>query len=78
MLHLDVRRKALRLKIVKKYLYGKEVYGWKYCMKYCLEKFGACSQSNLFMYLKESMIKDVPQFYKEVLQAWLQFLPQVC
>lgn len=29
------------------------------------------------MCLKESMIKDVSQFYKEVLQAWVQFLPQV-
>lgn len=48
---LKVRREALRLKIVKKYLYSKEIYGWKYCMKECLEKIGACSQSNLFMCL---------------------------
>lgn len=72
-----MRREALRLKIVKKYLYSKEIYGWKYCMRDCLEKFGACSQSNLFMCLRESMIKEMPHFYREVLQVWAQFLPQI-
>jgi len=50
LMDLNVRREALRLKVVKKYLYNKETYGWKHCMRDCLEKFGALSESNLFVF----------------------------
>ncbi len=32
----------------------------------------------LWMKLKSAMITGIPEFYREVLEAWTEFLPNVC
>lgn len=74
---LDVKRKAMRIKTVQKYLYGEIDYGWKSFFKYFLYRSGGCEESGLLMSWKKDMLEDLPEFYKEVFLAWGEFLPQI-
>lgn len=74
---LGVKRKAIRIKTVKKYLYDSEDYGWKHFFRVYLEESGGCEDNGLLMGLKRAMFEKVPDFYKEVLNAWAELLPNV-
>lgn len=74
LIDLEVKRKALRVKTIKKYLYDKGEYGWKGYMKDYLYKSGGCGEEGLFMAFKKPMIEIMPLFYQEVFSAWAEFV----
>lgn len=70
LIDLNIKKKAIRIKTVWKYLYDKVEYGWKYFFKECLYKCGGCGENGLLMSLRENMLKWIPSFYREVFEAW--------
>lgn len=74
---LEVKLKAIRVKRVKRFLYGEEGQGWKEFFRHWLHRSGGCGDYGLLMCLKPSMYAEVPAFYQEVFRAWAEFLPQV-
>lgn len=75
---IEIKKKSLRIKVVKKYLDEEEIGEWKETMKYFLGKCGVVNlgDSVLWMKMKEWMFKWVPDFYREVLKAWGLFKPE--
>ncbi len=73
------RKKCLRVKLVKKFLDEKIDTVWKKTMLYFLNKCGNFNlgESILWMKTKNWMWKDVPDFYKEQMSAWGEFLKNV-
>ena len=74
---LNIKRKAIRVKTVKKYLYGEVDYGWKNFFREYINQSSGCGETGLLMSLKKTMYESVPDFYKEVFSAWGEFLPHV-
>jgi hypothetical protein len=76
---VELKKKSMRIKVVKKYIDEEEKGEWKETMKYFLNKCGEVKlgDSVLWMKMKEWMLKGVPAFYKEVLKAWGFFLAKV-
>ena len=64
----DIKRKAIRIKTVKKYLYDSLDYVWKHFFKVYLDESGGCEDNGLLMGLKRKMCEKVPDFYKEVIK----------
>lgn len=77
LIDLDVKRKTVRVKTMKKYLHDKEAYGWKGFMRDFVDKSSGCGEEGVFMALKKPMIENIPLFYQEVLSAWAEFLVDV-
>lgn len=77
LIDVNVKRKAIRFKVIKKFLYDKVDYGWKGFMKEFLSKSSGCGEEGIFMALKSTMIENVPPFYKEVFCAWAELLQNV-
>lgn len=71
---IDTKRKAIRVKTVKKYLYDKVEYGWKGFFKDWIYKCGGCREHGLLMAFKKPMIERIPIFYQEVFTAWAEFM----
>ncbi len=74
---LNVKRNAIRVKTIKKYLCGKVEYGWKGYMRKYLNEGGGCGEEGVFMVLKKPMIGKMPLFYQEVFTAWAEFVVNV-
>lgn len=76
---VELKKKSMRIKVVKKYIDEEEKGEWKETMKYFLNKCGKVKlgDSVLWMKMKEWMFKEVPDFYKGVLKAWGFFLSKV-
>lgn len=74
---LKLKVKAIRLKVIVKYLRDCVNYGWKYFFKDHVNCIGRCGEHSLMMGFKKSMYEHVPYFYQEVFEAWTRFLPQV-
>lgn len=79
LMDVEQRKKSMRVKTVKKYLNREKMEEWKVIMKHFLNK---CSNLRigddiLWMRVKKGMIKGIPDFYKEVLEAWRDFLPHI-
>ncbi len=74
-----LRMKSLRVKIMKKFLDKDNRQEWKDGMKYFLNKCGGLNMGEeiIWMKLKEHMLKGIPEFYREVLGAWKEFLPTI-
>jgi len=74
-----LRMKSLRVKIMKKFLNEDNRQEWKDGMKYFLNKCGGLNMGEgiIWMKLKEHMLKGIPEFYREVLGAWKEFLPTI-
>lgn len=70
---LEVKLKAIRVKRVKRFLYGEEGQGWKEFFRHWLHRSGGCGDYGLLMCLKPSMYAEVPAFY-QVSRAWAEFL----
>lgn len=72
----EIRKKSMRVKVVKRFLNKDFKAEWKYVMKYYLNKCGDFNMNYdiLWMKLKQNMMTGIPDFYKEVLQAWAEFL----
>lgn len=74
---LGTKRKAIRVKTMKKYLCDKEEYGWKGYMRKYLKEGGGCGEEGVFMALKKTMIEKLPLYYQEVFTAWAEFVENV-
>jgi hypothetical protein len=74
---LSVRKTAIRVKMVRKYLFGELDYGWKRFFKEYLQEVGRMGDNGLLMSMKKEMLGNIPLFYREVFEAWGQFLPNV-
>lgn len=63
---VQLKKKSMRIKVLKKYLDEKEKGEWKETMKYFLNKCGEVKLGDgvLWMKMKEWMCKGVPDFYK--------------
>lgn len=70
LIDLEVKKKAIRVKTMKKFLCDKVEYGWKGFMKDVLDKSSGCGEEGLFMTLKKPMYEQMSLFYQEVLSAW--------
>lgn len=76
---VELKKKSMRIKVVKKYIDDQEKGEWKDTMKYYLDKCGnvKLGDSVLWMKMKAWMFERIPDFYKEVLKAWGFFLSKV-
>lgn len=72
----EIRKKSMRVKVVKKFLNEDFKAEWKVVMGYFLKKCGGFNMNEgiLWMKLKPNMITGISEFYKEVLEAWGEFL----
>lgn len=52
LIDLEVKRKAIRVKTIKKYLCDKVEYGWKGYMKTFLNEGGGCGEEGCLWLLK--------------------------
>lgn len=77
LIDVECKKKALRMKVVLKYLYDETVYGWKECFRRYLESVIGCGDFTLLMSLKRSMLEGLPGFYKEVLLAHTEYFVNV-
>lgn len=76
---VEQKMKSMRVKVVRKYLDDKNKDEWKKLMGFYLNKCGNFNlgKNILWMKLKSWMMEGIPQFYKEVLNAWRLFLTEV-
>ena len=72
LMDIETKKKAIRIKVIKKYLYEKTQYGWKYFCKKWLYQCGGCGESGLLMSMKPAMRRGIPEFYREVFEAWAE------
>lgn len=77
LLDIGTKKTALRIKTVKKYMMGRCNYGWRDFMTKYIEDVGGVGQYVWYMGLKQSMTAAIPEFYREVLEAWRKFLPKM-
>lgn len=77
LLDIEIKKAALRIKTVNKYLERSCKYGWKEFMGKYIEEVGGMGQHVLYVGLKQSMTVNIPEFYREVLDAWRRFLPKL-
>lgn len=77
LMDLEIKKAALRIKTVKKYLVGRWSYGWKEFLKKYVEDVGGIGEYGWYMGFKQSMTVGIPGFYREVFEAWRRFLPKV-
>lgn len=76
LIDVNVKKKAIRFKVIKKYLCDKVNYGWKGFMKEYLNKCSGCEDEGIFMAFKRTMIEDIPLFYREVFCVWAELIPK--
>ena len=74
LINLERRKKALRVKMVVRYLKDKRDHIWKVFLREAINKCGGCGESGVYMELKKGMLSGVSEFYKEVLGAWGEFV----
>ena len=77
LLDIETKKTALRIKTVKKYIVGGYKYGWKDFMEKYMNDVGGIGQYVWYMGLKQSMTITIPEFYREVFEAWRKFLPKM-
>ena len=77
LIDLEMKRTAIRVKTVQKYMERGLNYGWKEFFKKYLDEVGGIGDYGLFMGFKQSMTVKIPEFYREVFEAWRKFLPKV-
>ncbi|XDV53672.1 hypothetical protein PO909_022110 [Leuciscus waleckii] len=77
LIDIDVKRKSIRVKMIKKYLYDKVDCGWKGFLRDFLDKSGGCGEEGVFLALKKPMVEKIPLFYQEVFSAWAEFLVNI-
>ncbi len=74
---LESKKRAFRIKTVKKYLCDSTAYGWKSLMAYFINKVFNIGDFVLLMQLKRPMMAGLPGFYREVLSAHAEFLEHI-
>lgn len=76
---MELKKKSMRIKIIKKFMDEQCKGDWKLTMNYFLNECGnlKLGENILWMKLKNWMIQGMPEFYKEVLRDWGFFLTEV-
>ncbi|KAL7375280.1 hypothetical protein ABVT39_014699 [Epinephelus coioides] len=74
LINLEKKKKALRVKIMVRYLRNGRDHTWKVFLKEAIDKCGGCGESGVYMKLKKGMLNEVSDFYKEVLGSWGEFV----
>lgn len=77
LIDLEIKRKAMRIRTVQKYMMGRWQYGWKEMLKKYINDVGGMGENGWFMGFKPSMTLGIPEFYREVLEAWRCLLPKM-
>ena len=77
LLDVEVKKKALRVKMIKKYLYGKEEYCWMGFFEDYLHRYGGCGVNGLLMKFDKLRCEEMAYFYREVFEAWGKYLEYV-
>lgn len=77
LMDLEIKRAAMRIKTVKKYMGGLWDYGWKEFLRKYIDDVGGIGDNGWYMGFKQSMTEGIPEIYREVLEAWRQFLPKI-
>uniref|UniRef100_A0A671TR16 Reverse transcriptase domain-containing protein n=1 Tax=Sparus aurata TaxID=8175 RepID=A0A671TR16_SPAAU len=74
LINLEKKKKALRVKMMTRYLRNRGDHTWKVFLKEAIDKCGGCGESGVFMKLKKGMLEGVSDFYKEMLGSWGEFV----
>ena len=74
LVNLERKKKALRVKMMVRYLKNKSDQVWKVCLTEAINKTGGCGESGVYMKMKKGMLDGVTDYYKEMLGAWGEFL----
>ena len=77
LINLENRKKALRVRTMTQYIKGGPQHLWKVFLKEMLTKVGGCGESGIFMRFRREMLGEVSGFYREVMEAWGEFLESV-
>ena len=74
LVNLEVKKKALRIKMMVKYLKDNRDQVWKVFLSDAINKCGGCGESGVYMVLKKGMMDGATEIYKEMLGAWGEFV----
>ncbi len=77
LMDLEIKRAAMRIKTVIKYMGGRWDYGWKEFLKKYIDDVGGIGDNGWYMGFKQSMTGGIPEIYREVLEAWRKLLPKI-
>ena len=77
LIDVEVKKRALRVKLVKKYLYNCNQYCWMGFFEECLHEYGGCGVNGLLMIFNKRRCEGMSRFYREVFEAWGNYLKHV-
>ncbi|KAK9517572.1 hypothetical protein VZT92_022931 [Zoarces viviparus] len=77
LIDISAIRDALRVKLIGRFLDSKRQHPWKDTLAGPLAKYGERSSYNLYAFSPRNVTGGFPGFYREVLEAWDKFLPQL-
>lgn len=77
LINLEKKKKALRVKMMVRYLRNNSDQIWKVFLKEAIDRCGGCGDSAVYMELKKGMMSEVSDFHKEMLGAWGEFVKYV-
>lgn len=77
LVNLEKKKKALRVKMMVRYIKNKKDHVWKVFLGEAINRCGGCGESGVFMRMKKGMWSGVSEFYQEMLGAWGEFVGNV-
>lgn len=77
LVNLEVKKRALRVKMMLRYLKNPKDHVWKLFLKEAMHRCGGCGESGVFIQMKRGMLGDVSEFHKEMLVAWGEFVGKI-
>ena len=77
LVNLEGKKKALRVKMMVRYLRDDGDHVWKAFLKDAMNKCGGCGESGMYMKFKKGMMNGVTEIHKEMFGAWGDFLKSV-
>ena len=77
LVNLERKKKALRVKMMVRYLKDNRDHVWKIFLEEAINKCGGCGESGVYMELKKGMLNGVNEYHKEMLGAWGEFVRSV-
>ena len=77
LVNLEVKKRALRVKMMLRYLKNPKNHVWKIFLKEAIHRCGGCGESGVFIQMKRGMLGDVSEFHKEMLVAWGEFVCKI-
>lgn len=74
LIDVEVKKRALRVKTIKKYLFGKDEYCWIGFFEEYLHRCGGCGVNGLLMVFNKTRCEGMSYFYLEVFEAWGKYI----